>query len=294
MNAWIAFDESADEVRRLLEIHTTLGGDAKGRHHRLEVLNKSAILLITAIWEAFCEDVAADALEHIVTNLSAASSLPKELKKRIAKDIEADHNELAMWSLADEGWKTKAQSRLTALVTERNRKMNTPNSQNLDEFFVKAIGMTKLSDSWRWATVSPDKAREKLNSYISLRGAIAHRGKASASVTKVQVEEYFAHVRRLADMTGEKVNVFVKNITGKSIPVFPGKVRATGYCRCERRACVGRNRNMYCYWRNGLSPWVRKKRLYWQCYDQKIVCPRCSMRHKRGHIGRLKVCGVPY
>ena len=62
-----AFDDSAKDVKRLLEIHKTIGGNAPGRRAGLEVLNKSAIVLITAIWEAYCEDISAEALEHIVT-----------------------------------------------------------------------------------------------------------------------------------------------------------------------------------------------------------------------------------
>lgn len=227
-NAWIAFDESADDVRRLLEIHATLGGDARGRRHRLEVLNKSAIVLITAIWEAYCEDIATDALSHIVTNSDDASSLPKELKKRIAKDIKADLNELAMWGLADGGWRAKLESNLNALASERNWRLNTPKSQNVDKFFAAAIGLTKLPDSWRWANVSADTARKKLDKYVSLRGAIAHRGSASVAVTRAQVQEYFEHVRRLADKTGEEVNSFVKNVTSKSIALFPGQVKKEG------------------------------------------------------------------
>lgn len=30
------------------------------------------------------------------------------------------------------------------------------------------------------------------------------------------------------------------------------------------------------------------------CYDQKILCPRCGKRHKRGHVGKLRVCDRPY
>lgn len=55
-NAILAFDESRKDIDRLLEIHQRLGGKGKGRRHQLEVLNKSAIVLISAIWEAYCED----------------------------------------------------------------------------------------------------------------------------------------------------------------------------------------------------------------------------------------------
>lgn len=39
-------------------------GTARGRRFDLEVLNKSAIVLITSYWEAYCEDIAAEALDH--------------------------------------------------------------------------------------------------------------------------------------------------------------------------------------------------------------------------------------
>ena len=43
----------------MIEIHVLLGGSGQGRKYQLEVLNKSAVVLITAIWEAYCEDIAA-------------------------------------------------------------------------------------------------------------------------------------------------------------------------------------------------------------------------------------------
>ena len=39
---------------------------ARGRRYHLEVLNKSAIVLVTSFWEAYCEDIAAEGLAHIV------------------------------------------------------------------------------------------------------------------------------------------------------------------------------------------------------------------------------------
>jgi HNH endonuclease len=67
-----------------------------------------------------------------------------------------------------------------------------------------------------------------------------------------------------------------------------------GTCRCERQACVGRKNKVYSYFEAGLSPWVVNKGLFWRCYDEFITCPRCSRKHKRGHIGSNDVCGTPY
>jgi hypothetical protein len=67
-----------------------------------------------------------------------------------------------------------------------------------------------------------------------------------------------------------------------------------GPCRCERPACVGRRNKVYCYFEAGLPAWVLKKGLFWRCYDEFIICPRCSRTHKRGHVGSEDVCGSPY
>jgi RiboL-PSP-HEPN len=64
--ARIAFRENVKDVQRLLDLHKDKGGIAQGRRYGLEVLNKSAIVLLTSFWEAYCEDIAAEALEHIV------------------------------------------------------------------------------------------------------------------------------------------------------------------------------------------------------------------------------------
>jgi hypothetical protein len=72
------------------------------------------------------------------------------------------------------------------------------------------------------------------------------------------------------------------------------EIAAEGPCRCERQHCAGSERKMYCYFRPDLSQWVTRKGLYHKCYDELIDCPRCHMRHKRGHVGRLSDCGVPF
>lgn len=212
-----AFDKSAQDVERLLEIHGDVGGDAQGRRFGLEVLNKSAIVLITAVWEAYCEDIAAEALEHLITNVPTGSQLPKDLKKRIVADIKADPNELAMWDLADAGWQGRARARLASLTAERNRRLNTPKTDQIDELFAAAIGLPTVSDSWRWRKMSAPKAKAKLDNYVTLRGVIAHRGAAASSIKKAQVTDYFRHVKRLVGKTGGRVYSHVKSATGKSL-----------------------------------------------------------------------------
>ena len=191
------------------------GGSAKGRRHRLEVLNKSAIVLITAIWEAYCEDIAAEAIDHLIRHAPSASALPKELKKRVAKELKTNANELAIWSIADTGWKHTVKARLQKLTDERNWKFNTPKSFSIEELFLERLGVPALCNAWHWKGMTSARAKKKLDDYVTLRGAIAHRGKAASSCKKVAVEDYFDHVKRLAAKTGGRINKFIREVTGK-------------------------------------------------------------------------------
>jgi len=214
------FDENAKDIERLLKLHEEKGGTSQGRRRGLEVLNKSAIVLITSFWEAYCEDIAAEGLEHIVKHGASPDSLPKEIKQIIAKELKDDSNELSVWSLSGDGWKDILKIRLDRLREQRNRKLNTPKAENIDKFFLQSMGLSSVSSSWRWPKkMTADRARKKLDKYGILRGEIAHRGKAAKSVTKAQVEDYFDFIKRLVSKTGGAVNSHAKKVTGK--PLWP-------------------------------------------------------------------------
>jgi hypothetical protein len=212
-----AFDDNAGDIDRLLEIHEALGGTGVGRRHQLEVLNKSALVLLTATWEAYCEDIAAEALEHLIVHAPSPEALPKEVKQVVAKELKGEAHELAMWQLAGDGWRAVLRGRLDRLREQRNRQFNAPKSAGVDELFSKALGLDKVSDAWNWPRMSVAGARKKLDQLVDLRGAIAHRGRGSGHCYKSEVESYFTHVRRLVSKTGGRVNTFVRKATGKGL-----------------------------------------------------------------------------
>lgn len=213
-----AFDKNLIDIERLMKLHQQVGGKLPGRRYGLEVLNKSAIVLITSFWEAYCEDIAAEGLAHIVKHAKSADALPKEMKKQIAKELTADKNELALWAVADEGWRLVLESRLARLQEQRNRRLNTPKSAEIDDLFMSALGLTNISDSWKWARkMTSKRARSKLDKYVTLRGSIAHRGISLKGVTKGEVDDYYDFVKQLAAKTGGEVNSHVKTITGRPL-----------------------------------------------------------------------------
>ncbi|MEN5041107.1 HEPN domain-containing protein [Stenotrophomonas sp. TWI1149] len=216
--ARVAFDNNLKDVENLLALHATVGGAGPGRRHGLEVLNKSAIVLLTSFWEAYCEDIAAEGLEFIVTNSKDADSLPKEIKKIIAKRLKSDANELAIWSISDDKWRQYLRDHMAGLKEARDRKLNTPKWRNIDELFESAIGLSNVSSKWIWSKkLTVEKARAKLDEFVELRGEIAHRGKAKTSVSKVQVQNFLAFVKHAAAKTGGAVNQHVFKATGKKL-----------------------------------------------------------------------------
>jgi len=169
---------------------------------------------LTSFWEAYCEDIAAEAVERLVSDVPNASVLPLALQKRIAKDLKNDPHELAIWRLADDQWRTTLRARLVELQEERNRRLNTPNADNIDFLFRDAVGIEKVSSGWYWPSMTVEQARDKLDRLIELRGEVAHRGQAASGVRKVDVRNHYAHIKRLVSKTGGRVNSAVKKATG--------------------------------------------------------------------------------
>jgi hypothetical protein len=212
--ARLALDKNMKDVEGLLELHGEIGGTGPGRRYGLEVLNKSAVVLITSFWEAYCEDIAEEGLECIVTHAKTSDALPKEIKKIIAKELKADVNELAVWSISDGKWRAVLRQHLETLQDNRNRKLNTPKHKNIDDLIESAIGLANVSSKWNLSPrTKANQARVKLDKFVELRGEIAHRGKAKTTVKKTTVVDYLDFIRQVAAKTGGAVNIHVRKIT---------------------------------------------------------------------------------
>ena len=103
--AYEAYQGNRKDIERLLEIHSDVGGDKAGRKWGLEVLNKSGVVLICSFWEAYCEDLAAECLRHLVDNAKGADVLPNRLLRAYCgrrSQLVARHvmRPLARWSMA--------------------------------------------------------------------------------------------------------------------------------------------------------------------------------------------------
>lgn len=203
--------ENTKEVQQLLDLHEEKTGKKAGRRDGVEVLNKSAIVLLNACWEAFVEDCAKAAFEFMLKYTSDPKQLPKVVIKNVAVSLRASKNEIKVWDLAQDGWRDTLETYLLQMLHQHS----TPNADNVDRLFDALLGAPAISDNWFWQKMSVAQAKKRLDEYIKLRGAIAHRVSASKSVQKKDVTAYLDFINRLARHTANAIREHVNMLTTK-------------------------------------------------------------------------------
>ncbi len=176
-------ERTGSEVRDFYAVHQ-LAKDMPAIRRKLDILNKGTIMLLSAIWEGFCEDLTAEALLLLVDGAPDSAALPTTLQRIVARELKQSPHELAVWRLAGDGWQDVLHTRLSHLQMERNRRLNTPTSTNIDEFFKQALGIDAMSSNWATTQASAKENASRLDTFIELRNAIAHRGPGDDVVPK--------------------------------------------------------------------------------------------------------------
>ena len=92
------------EVRRLLEIHEKVTGKGPGKRRNVQVLNKSAIILLVACWEAYVEDLCEVAFDFMLKHAPSHDVFPDSVLERVA----SKHQGPKTWEPADSGASTPA------------------------------------------------------------------------------------------------------------------------------------------------------------------------------------------
>lgn len=204
------------EVRRLMEIHATIAGPSVGAKHKVEVLNKSSIVLLVACWEAFVEDLAEVSFRLQLRRAKSPDVFPSKVLTLASKKLREDNDERRVWNLAGDGWKTVLRDYQEQVLKRYIGNFNTPKPKQIDDLFASLIGVSKVSKKWSWHKCKPAKARARLNKLVMLRGAIAHRVSAPRSVLKRDVKRAASFVERLAVATHNAVNTSLRVRAGYS------------------------------------------------------------------------------
>lgn len=204
------FNENIGEVNQLLSIHTKLGGAGPGRKRDVEVLNKSAIVLVVACWEAFVEDLAGIALDFMITNAKDHTAFPKSVLDRVSSKNSGPN----AWALAGDGWKKALRDNYTEILAKTAGILNTPRAPQVDDLFLKSIGLQSVSSNWYWKGRKKGSAITALDDLITLRGSIAHRVTHSKSVYKKDVVSAIDLVCYLSAKTSNSVRAHTHSATG--------------------------------------------------------------------------------
>lgn len=206
-------ERTGSEIRDFYAVHQ-LVKDMPAVRRKLNVLNKGMIVLLSASWEGFCEDITSEALLLVVDGAPDASTLPMPLRRIVARELEKAPHDLAVWELAGNGWRDVLRRRLDHLQEQRNKRLNTPKSTNIDEFFRRALGVEAMSSHWATEQASAEENAAKLDVFIQLRNEIAHRGLRDAVVPKKTVKKFTNHLQQMAASTESVVEGLVRHSTG--------------------------------------------------------------------------------
>lgn len=208
----INFISNVKQVDQLADIHLAVAGSGPGRKYNVEILHKSAVVLLVACWESFVEDLASNALSSLIDNASDSMVVPEDVRERISAKLSGPR----AWELAGDGWRQVCRDHLKDVLGRTVGSLNTPRSRQVDELFHKIIGLENLSGQWSWRGRSAAVSRSILDNLITLRGSIAHRVTTARRVRKVDVIEAREFVSRLAVRSHNAVNGFICERIGKS------------------------------------------------------------------------------
>jgi hypothetical protein len=212
--------KNREEIETLLNIHSQIAGRSPGKKHKVEVLNKSAITLLVACWEAYVEDLADTAFNFLIKNSKKPTDVPKRVLARAAKGLITDKDETKIWDLADSGWRKVLEQHKEQVKNRYIGKLNTPRPKQIDELFENMIGIKGLSKNWRWKGASNSNVVKRLDDLITLRGEIAHRVSTSNSVRKLEVVNNLQFIGYLSVKLSNQVGLYLTKTT-KNNPWIP-------------------------------------------------------------------------
>lgn len=201
---------NSKEALRLLDVHETLTGRRPGRRTDVEVLNKSAIVLLVACWEAYVEDLASASFDALLQDASTPSIFPRAVLVGASKPLQDDKDESKVWALAGTGWQSILKAHRDSVLTRYVGTLNTPKPEQVDLLFEKLVGLKALSTHWHWPKNSSVAARARLQALVTLRGEIAHRVATARSVRKDDVKKASALIGRLATISSNQLRIFVR------------------------------------------------------------------------------------
>jgi len=205
--------DNATDLDRLHEIHLHEAGQGAGRKYHVEALNKAAVVFTCAAWEAFCEDLVREAIEHIVEDCSDPAKVPPLLRTMISEGIKKEPHAHSAWRMAGIGWRT---------VPPGERRQGDHAAHRPLEYAEGSAGPGSIQGlSWSrgcdriMALEKEPRATHKRHSRRVRQPPRGNRSSPSDHQGGPQVGGCW-HVSRLADYLDTDVGSLLASVTGKS------------------------------------------------------------------------------
>jgi hypothetical protein len=210
------FAENKKDIDQLWSIHQDVAGAGPGRKHGVDVLNRAAIVFVTACWESYVEDLATEAFDFMLANAAVATAIPMKVRNFATKELFEQKDSRKIWDIADAGWKSLLQAHKAATLKRMIGHFNTPQTAQVNALYEELLGIPAVSSAWHWKSMTSAQAESKLDEYITIRGNIAHRTAHDETVYKNWGTDYLAHVESLVEATEKAVAQHVEGVVGTS------------------------------------------------------------------------------
>jgi hypothetical protein len=210
------FFDNLDKVQELVAIHEKVAGTQKGRKSGVEILNKSCIVLLTACWETFIEELASNAFDYLLNNAKKHTVIPYSVLTKASNDLKNDKDVRKIWDLADDGWKNILIKYKGQIINRELDYFHVPRPNNIDDLYEKLLGINAITKRWKWKKMSNSSAIKTLNNFIDLRGEIAHKLTSSRNVLKKDVVHYAHFINCCGVILHNEVTIHLQSLIGKA------------------------------------------------------------------------------
>ena len=200
--AYAQFQKNLDTVKRLRDSYDVIREKRASRGKgAFEHFTRSAILFLASAFEVYIEDVTNECCKQNIAQAHDAVNLPHEVRSTLNDYVKRDKTSYSPITLCDEGWRIVYKE----MVKEATEKLNTPKVQKITELFKKYIGVTS-------AEIDALPQIDQLDAFVTFRGEITHRVRATKYV---KIEEVEANEELIEEM--------VKNIDKMLLRFFRAK-----------------------------------------------------------------------
>jgi len=198
------FEERLVDVKNLLNIHTKNGGNDRGKRGvEFESLNKSAVVLLCAAFEAYIENVIHECFDIHINRVDNVKNLSEAIASLVASRVKREKHELFWRELSGDGWKKIARQEVHILVDQ----LNTPKTKNIILLFEKTLGVKNIASNWTLHKNTVEQTSKKLDDFISKRGEIAHGAIQEKDYTKLFVTSSINVITQITEKIEERLKV---------------------------------------------------------------------------------------